>query len=159
MTRTQELQRLYHHYKEVTGKTEVSMHDVAKFALRKGWPLPSPIDPIDRLAKDFSRAAREEIKHDQRTGRPYRVNHAVTTSRGSKQLTLWIEIDEAQRKPMLKSLIQRREQMVGDGLQLSFDMEHWNIIHPDQEPIALPLDLTDDVEWRKNAPRDDKQAS
>jgi hypothetical protein len=55
---------------------------------------------------------------------------------------------------MFRSLQQRREQMVGDGLQLSFDSDHWNRIHPDEEPIKIELDFTDDVEWRKNAPDD-----
>jgi len=53
---------------------------------------------------------------------------------------------------MLKSLINRREQMVGDGLQLTLDVDHWNGINPKEEPIQIPLDLTDDVEWRKNSP-------
>jgi len=39
--------------------------------------------------------------------------------------------------------------MVGDGLQLTFDMDHWNAIHPDEEPIEIPLDFTDDIKWRK----------
>ena len=47
--------------------------------------------------------------------------------------------------------------MVGDTLQLDLDAEHWNNIHPEEQPIQLPLDFTDDVEWRKNAP--DEEAS
>ena len=60
---------------------------------------------------------------------------------------------------MLKSLVQRREQMVGDGLQLTLDALHWNSIHPSEEPINLPLDFTDDVEWRINAPDEEKKVS
>ena len=74
-------------------------------------------------------------------------------------MTLWVDIDEAPRKSMLKSLVQRREQMVGDGLQLTLDAMHWNSIHHNDEPINLPLDLTDDVQWRLNAPEDDAKAS
>ena len=40
--------------------------------------------------------------------------------------------------------------MVDDGLQLTFDADHWNNAHPNEEPIAIPLDFTDDIEWRKN---------
>ena len=54
---------------------------------------------------------------------------------------------------MLKSLINRRQQMVGDALQLDLDAEHWNNINPNEVPIQLPLDFTDDVEWAKNARR------
>ena len=157
-TKHQVMQRLIRHYKDETGKTEVNMKEVAKFALSKGWKTPPPIDPLDRLAKEFAQAAREEIRHDKKTGRPYRANHSIIIPQGEDQLHLWIDIDEAPRKPMYKSLIMRREQMVGDGLQLTLDQDHWNGIHPDEEPINLPMDFTDDIEWRKNAPHEQKKA-
>jgi hypothetical protein len=37
-------------------------------------------------------------------------------------------------------------------------MDHWNSIHPDEEPIQIPMDLTLDIEWRKNAPDEDGKA-
>ena len=49
--------------------------------------------------------------------------------------------------------------MVGDGLQLSLDADHWNNIHDGEEPIEIPMDLTDDIEWRKNAPDDESEAA
>jgi hypothetical protein len=67
----------------------------------------------------------------------------------------WVDIDEAARKPMVKSLVARREQIVGDVVQLDLDAEHWNSIHPDQEPIVMPADFTDDIEWRKNGSDED----
>lgn len=157
-TKHQEMQRLIRHYKDVTGKTDINMHEVAQFAVEKGWPLPRPIAAIDRLAKEFSQAAREEVRYDEKNGKPYRANHAITTIQGSVQLTLWVDIDEAPRHKMLKSLVQRREQMVGDGLQLTLDAMHWNSIHPSEDPINLPLDFTDDVEWRINAPDEIEKA-
>jgi len=121
--------------------------------------LPRPADPLDRLAKEFSDAARQEIKYDNKTGKPYRVNHAILQKQGNTQLHLWIDIDEAPRKNMLKSLIMRREQMVGDGLQISYDQDHWNSIHPNEEQINLPMDFTDDIMRRKNDPEEIKKAS
>src|SRR6202030_4003527 len=116
-----------------------------------GWQLPTPVDPIDRLASEFSHAAREEVRHDLVTGRPYRANHAFPSGQGKNgQLYLWVDIDFATRSPMHKSLVNRREQIVGDVVQLTFDAEHWNRIHPTDEPIIMPADFTDDVEWRKN---------
>jgi hypothetical protein len=145
------MQSVIRQYRDETGETDVDMKKVAQFAVQHlGWPLSQPVDPIELLAKEFSRAAREEIKHDQVTGKPYRVNHAIPAVAG--QLRLWIDIDHTTRPKMLKSLINRREQMVGDGLQLSYDADHWNSINPNEEPIQIPLDFTDDVEWRKNAP-------
>jgi hypothetical protein len=158
MSKLQEMQRIIRLYKDETGEKEVDMHDVASFAHSKGWPLPKPTSPIDRLAKEFATAARDEIRHDKKTGKAYRANHAYFVQRGDQQLTLWIDIDEAPRGPMQKSLVMRREQMVGDGLQLTLDADHWNSIHPTEEPIVLPMDFTDDVEWRKNAPDEEKRA-
>ena len=155
MTKNQEMQRIIKAFREATGDQSVNMHDVARYAAGRGWPLPKPKTALERLAEQFSGAAREEIRRDEITGRPYRANLAVTTWNGpGDQLTLWTDIDEAPRHVAHKSLIQRREQMVGDACSLAFDAEHWNRINPNDEPITLPLDFTDDVEWRKNAPND-----
>jgi len=146
-------------YKEKTGIQEVDMFEVAKFAVKNGWELPEPESPMERLAKEFSQAAREEIRYDKGTGRPYRANHAISYKQGNTQLHLWIDIDEAPRHSMHKSLIVRREQMVGDGLQLTLDVDHWNSIHPDEEPINIPMDFTEDILERKNAPAELRKAS
>ena len=151
MSNRAEMQRLIRAYRDETGESEVNMHKVAPWLAGKGWPLPTPPDPYDMLAKQLSDAARVEIKYDDTTGAPYRVNHSITTRHGDTQLHLWIDIDEAERGPMLKSLVSRREQMVSDGLQLSFDMDHWNAMNPTKEPIDIPMDLSLDIEWRKNS--------
>jgi hypothetical protein len=60
---------------------------------------------------------------------------------------------------MRASLVMRREQMVDDGLQLTFDMEHWNGIRPQEDRIDLPMDLTFDIELRRAAREDDDEAA
>jgi len=137
---------LLRQYKSETGKTDVDMKEVAEWATSMGVRLPRVPDPIDLLAAEFAQAAREETKLDAKTGHPYRVNHFIRYG----QLSLWIDIDEAPRGKMQMSLTLRREQMVGDGLQLTLDAEHWNNIHPKEAPLVIPLDFTEDVEWRKN---------
>lgn len=157
-TKNQLLQEMIRRYKESTGNKEIDMHEVARFAIRQGWRPPAPISAEDRLAKELSQSAREEHRRDPRTGRSYRVYHAVPRVLNGQTSFSWVDIDEAPRKPMFKSLMQRREQMVGDGLQLSLDADHWNSIHATEEPIVIPLDFTDDIEWRKNAPDDEQKA-
>ncbi len=56
---------------------------------------------------------------------------------------------------MLKASVTRREQMIGDGLQLTFDVEHWNRVNPNEEPIQMLMDFTPDIEWRRNSPLED----
>ncbi len=155
MSKKRQMQRLIRAWKEDTGAVEIEMQKVVEYAVAKGWPLPTPKSPLELLAKEFTNAAREEIGRDPNSGRPYRVYHAVPVSSGQTTLFHWWDITEAPRKVIHKSLINRREQMVGDGLQLTLDAMFWNSIHPDEEPLVLPLDLTPDVEWRLNAPEEE----
>ena len=157
MSRRQQMQRLIRLYREETGDSEIDMNKVAQWAIGKGVKPPQPQRPIDLLAKQFADAARHEIRHDPDNGRPYRVYHAVRHD-GQLGLFTWIDIHEAPRRVMHKSLVQRREQMVGDGVQLTFDLMFWNKMHPNDAPINLPMDLSPDIEWRLNAPDDEDAA-
>jgi hypothetical protein len=124
----------------------------------KGWPLPRPADPLDSLTKLFADAARLELRLDPKTGKPYRANHAVP--RGQMSFS-WVDIDDPKTKPtsMRASLVMRREQMVDDGLQLTFDMEHWNSMRPPGEHIEPPMDLTFDIALRRAAMDDGDEDS
>ncbi|MGA9796901.1 MAG: hypothetical protein WBQ17_15360 [Rhizomicrobium sp.] len=123
MSTRQEMQRFIRYWKEQTGETEVDMHEVAKLAATMGWKLPVPQSPIDLLAKRFKDAARDETEYDEETGNPYRVYHAVPakTPEGQTSMFVYVDIRDAKRNVMLKSAVIRREQMIGDGLQLTFD--------------------------------------
>jgi hypothetical protein len=159
MSKRQDMQRFIRHYKEATGEREIDMHKVAEYAKTMGWKMPMPPSDIDLLAKQFTEAAREETDYDNKTGRPYRVYHAIPQNSGQLNLFVYVDIQDATRNQMLKSTVKRREQMVSDGVQLTFDLEHWNRINPSEEPIVLPMDLTPDIEWRKNAEDDDDKAA
>jgi hypothetical protein len=152
-----EMQHLIVEWKKVTGNTEIDMHQVAEFAVKKGWPLPAPITALDRLARDFSQAAREETRTDDKTGQPYRVYHAYPRT-GGQGTFLWIDIDEAPRQIMVKSTVMRREQVVGDMVQLTLDLNHWNRKNPNEAPIPLVTDLTDDVNERLAGGEDEAAA-
>ncbi len=154
MSKNHEIQKLIRHYKQETGTKEVELKQFAKWAVEHGYPLPKPVDPIDQLARTFASAAREETREDSETGAPYRVNHMYVVTRGDQQLHLWVDIDEAPRGPMHASLTMRREQVVGDVAQLSFDAEHWNRINPGDEPINIETDFAMDLELRRLVPRE-----
>ncbi|MGH7110288.1 MAG: hypothetical protein ACREFK_07650, partial [Stellaceae bacterium] len=116
----------------------------APCALRAMLPSVGP-EQLQLFADD----AQAERKYDDKTGKPYRVYHAIPI--GSKQLNLfvYVDIDEATRNQMLKSAVSRREQMVSDGYQLTLDLDHWNSVNIEKEPIILPMDLTLDIDIRK----------
>jgi hypothetical protein len=159
LTKAQEMQSIIKRYRAETGNDSVDMHEVAKYAAGMGWPLPKPKTALDRLAEQFSGAAREEMRKDEVTGRPYRANLAVTTWQGQTQMTLWTDIDVAPRYVAHKSFQQRREQMIGDAVQLTFDVMHWNRVNEIDEAIEMPMDFTDDVQWRMNAPDENEKAA
>lgn len=146
MSRSHDILAIIKLYRQQTGEIEYDMADVVKFAVSLGMKLPNPADPYAILEAQFSQAARIETKTDEVTGQPFRVYHAIKEG----QRTFWMDIDEAPRKKMRKSLISRREQMVSDGVQLTLDKDHWNRVHPDEEPIFIPLDFTEDVNERKS---------
>ncbi len=146
-----EMQYIIRLWKEATGSVEIDMKQVAAFAQKKGWKIPQPISGLDRLAKEFSAAAREETRQDGKTGRSYRVYHAYPDGKGGQGM-LWMDIDEAPRKDMVKSTVMRREQVVGDMMQLYLDLNHWNRVNPAQEPIVLVTDVTEDVNERLAGP-------
>ena len=160
-TKHELMQRIIREYRDQTGEKDVDMHKVSRFAVaKKLMKLPAPRDAFDMLAKEFSAAAREEIRYDNKTKQPYRVNHCYTVMQDGKQLHLWLDIDDkAPRPKMVKAINLRREQSVGDLLQMTLDADHWNGINPKQEPIKVDLDFTDEIEWRKNAPNEGQKAS
>ena len=158
MSKRQERQRFIRYWKEMTGETEVDMRKVADFAKQKGWKMPIPPSDIDMLAKLFTDDAQAERGVDVKTGKPYRVYHALPVS-GQTSLFVYIDIDDATRNQMWKSAVNRREQMVSDGYNLTLDLDHWNSVNPDKEPIALPMDLGLDIEIRKASGDDDDIAA
>jgi len=149
-----------HLYREKTGETAVEMKRVADFALSElHWRMPPPLTPRDRLAKDLARAAREETRYDPVLKHRYRVNHQYPGERNGEPTRFWDDIDKAPRENMFLSLQLRRRQMLGDGFQLSLDLEHWNRINSDKEPIQVVFDFREDIEELKNGPFGEQQVS
>jgi hypothetical protein len=147
MSKRQERQQFIRYYKQMTGATEIDMHEVARFAKKRGWNMPTPPSDVDMLAKLFTEDAQAEREIDEESGKPYRVYHALPVT-GQQSLFHYINIHDATRPQMLKSGVNRREQMVSDGYQLTLDLQHWNRINADKEPIDLPMDLKLDIDIR-----------
>ena len=59
---------------------------------------------------------------------------------------------------MVRSTNRRREHVVGELVQLSFDLDHWAASNPNEEPIEAELDFSLDVEWRKASDEEDGAA-
>lgn len=152
MTKNQEIQRLFKLFKQESENKEPDALQFAKWMRDRGWKVPVPPDPMDLLAKQLKDAICEEVRRDNKTGQPYKA--ILTFSTESGQGTFWklVDVDEAPRKTVYKCLFQRREQTVGDIYQMQLIEDHWNNIHPDEEPIRMQTDYGPDMEWKKNGP-------
>lgn len=152
MSKVEERQRFIRHWKDVTGETEVDMRRVAELAIEMGQKPPPPIDPVDAVAKQYRNAAKQDIRRDKKTNRPYHGYHAVPNYTADGQRTFsYIDIDDPKTKPerFRKSTVMRREQMIDDGVQLRLDENHWNSTRPIEQQIELlPMDLEPDIDWR-----------
>ena len=149
-TKNEQFQRAWHLFEEQNGQVPASAREASIWAVQNGLIGLPDVDPYDVLADEMARALREEYGTDKE-GRRYRVNHAVRVTRRGVQYTMWAMLQTAPRSHMQKAFIQRREQVVGDLVQLATDVEVYNDMHKDAEPIQLILDFTYDVEERRAA--------
>lgn len=149
MKKMEQLQNLISLYKRETGNNAVDMDDVARWAIGRGVKPPQPKTELELMSKQLADAARLQHNKDPNTGYSYRVNHALTHSDpNGKQRTLWVDIHSAKRSQMHASLTNRRQQMIGDGVQLTIDQTVWNNLNPNEEAIQMVLDFTEDVAER-----------
>ncbi len=121
--------------------------------------MPKPKDPIDILAKEFAVAEREEMLFDEVLGESYNANICYQIPTGDKPQTYWVDTDKADRKKIEKNKTLRRDQVVGDLLQIKINLMHWNRINPNEEPVQIELDFAPDVEWKLNTPKEDDRAA
>ena len=147
-TYREQLQRVWHEFEKENGQVPATAREAVQWGVLKRMIEVPEVDPLAKLAEDMSTALREEYATD-REGRRYRVNHAVRLTRGGVQHTFWAMMPDAPREHMQKAFIQRREQIVGDCVQLSTDVEAYNAMRSEQEPIQMLLDFRDDVEERR----------
>ena len=125
----------------------------AEWAVANGLLEVPEIDPYDVLAGQMASALRVEHKTDAR-GRRYRVNHAVRVSKSGVQYTFWAMMDFAEHDFMERAFTQRREQIVGDCLQLKTDVDVYNELNKGRQPeIQLVLNFSDDVAEREKMQR------
>lgn len=148
-TKNERLQRIWHHYDAKEEHRPTGTREAVRWAVKEGLIELPEYDPYDLLAAEMSNALRDEYKTDEK-GRRYRVNHAVRVTKGGVQQTFWGVMGFAPHDHMERAFTQRREQIVGDNLQLKTDVDVYNDLNRGKRPeIQLVLDYTDDVAERQ----------
>jgi hypothetical protein len=146
-TKNERLQQAWHQYEHEHEHPPATAREVVEWGVRLGILNLPALDPYDVLAEEMGRALREEYATDSE-GHRYRVNHAVRVTRGGVQYTFWAMLGFADRSHMQRAFVQRREQIVGDCVQLRIDVDAYNGMNTAEEPIQLVLDFTYDVAER-----------
>jgi hypothetical protein len=148
-TKTEKLQSVWHKYDAERSHKPTSAREAVEWAVREGLLQLPEVDPFDVLAGQMSQALREEYAEDGQ-GRRYRVNHAVRVTKSGVQYTFWGVMGFASHDHMEKAFSQRREQIIGDNVQLKTDVDVYNDLNRGKQPqIQLVLDYTEDVAERE----------
>jgi hypothetical protein len=145
-------------FEEEHDRLPASAREVVEWAVEEKLLGLPHIDPYDVLAGQMFTALREEYATDEK-GRKFRVNHAVRVTKSGVQTTFWAIMGFAPREHMQRAFVQRRNQIIGDCFQLKVDVDVYNGLNPDQLPLPLILDFSDDVKerefWDGNNDNDD----
>jgi hypothetical protein len=158
-TKNERFQQIWHRYDTRREHKPSSAREAVEWAVKEGLLELPEIDPYDFLAGQMSTALGHEYQIDEQ-GRRYRVNHAVRVTKGGVQYTFWAAMGFAPHAHMEKAFTQRREQIVGDNVQLKTDIDVYNQMNRGKRPVVqLVLDYTEDVAereelWRMRHNRD-----
>jgi hypothetical protein len=138
LTREQK-QGIINDYVAATGRDEIDMNEVARWADAKGRiPPAKPVDRLKVFAHELSDAAREEYYIDPQ-GREVRKKHCymIVEADGTRRFH-WVDIVTSKPVPMHKSLQARRRQALGDVIQLDMDRLSYN----DNNLFGANLDMS-----------------
>lgn len=150
-TKNEKLQAAWHSYERIRKHVPTGTKEAVRWAVHEGLLELPTIDPYEVLAGQMATALREEMATNEK-GQRYRVNHAVRITRGGVQQTMWATMGFAPHDHMERAFTQRREQIVGDCVQLKIDVDTYNALKPQNLPkVQLVLDFTDDVAERELA--------
>ena len=149
MTQTQQFQKLFDQFVDAFPDNPGADLDACfRWAKENGLYKPDPVDESRVFRRKMADALAKERRIDSK-GRSVRAKLPYPAFVGGKQMTLWADIDSMPVEAFQKNVAQRRNQIVGDCVQLSSDVAHYNDQNPDEPDIQLVLDFTDDVEERE----------
>ncbi|MGH7962980.1 MAG: hypothetical protein ACRERD_14305 [Candidatus Binatia bacterium] len=141
-------QDLVTRYRESRQPWPATAERIAIWDLNTEHWIPHRSRLIRICADQIAQAMREEYYRDPQ-GRRVRAKHVARVKRNGQQLYLWDDIRSADRAHMEISFQQRRQQIVGDCLQLKTDVNSYNENGKPTYAIQLVLDFTHDVEERE----------
>lgn len=156
------MQALVEEYRESGEPWPATRKTMARWMIRNGKWKGGDDALVNICARDISRALREEYYTDPQ-GRRVRTKHAARlplpgTEDG--QQTFWGDIRTEPREFIVRAFKGRRNQIVGDCVQLNADVKSANENRFAVDPIPMLFDFTDDVlESEQSAEMKDQEIS
>jgi addiction module HigA family antidote len=153
-TYSDDLRAIVEKYRRTGQKWPATTQEIAHWAHQKGLWEPQKKDIVNQLARDLSRAMREEYYTDPQ-GRRVWTKHAARFADDvlpdeereprKTQKVLWADIRTDSADHIIKALQQRRMQIVGNCKQLKTDVDSFNDNHPSGKKIQLNFDFEADL--------------
>lgn len=148
-TKKEALQEIIGKYRKCGEKWPTTSREIAAWAQRNGLYEPERKSVVDQLALEISHAMREEYFTDEQ-GRRVRKKHAICEMQDigdgkHKQLTFWVDIEDAKPEEMQGAFQQRRMQVLGDCRQLKTDVDSYNDNNKYDDAIQMCFDFTEDL--------------
>lgn len=143
--------RIWEQYQDAVSADPTDLRDMGAWARSKGLWAPRPVDIDASFARDMAEVLREQVRTDK-DGRKYRA-FIPAREKGKDGLPLfkWADIDVAPRGHVEKGIQGERRQIANDCFALAMKVDHYNAIHPGEEPLQVPFNFEEDIEEMKIA--------
>lgn len=134
-------------YKRAHAVEEIDPSVAAEWAYSEGLWKRMPVDPVQILRREMTRALRGEYILDPQN-REVRKNHPVFDGTAGK--VIWVEITKAKPEQMRMSFMHHRNRILSECKQLSFDYDSYNENNPYNATLPpIEFDFTPDIEEAK----------
>jgi hypothetical protein len=145
MSYMRQMQLLADEFFRETGKVSATKTEMADWAISTGrWNRQEEV-ARKQCADDFAEALRVEYETDPK-GRRVRTKYAATLERDGKKQTYWGDRKNVGREFIEVSVKQQRSRIAGELYQIKVDVDSFNELYNNGEPIQIPLDFTPDIE-------------
>jgi hypothetical protein len=137
--------QIWKKYQDEVSPEPIDLREVGAWARSKGLWAPRPIDVDASFARDMADVLREQVRTDK-DGRQYRA-FIPARDKGKDGLPLfkWADIDVAPRTHVEKGIQGERRSIANDCFALAMKVEHWNAVHPDDEPLQAVFNFEEDI--------------
>ncbi|SFI15535.1 hypothetical protein [Planctomicrobium piriforme] len=146
MTKTREIQDIYHEWEQLHPGHDLDMRVVAQWAIATGKWEPPQYDPLKACARELSRAARAEYYTDPQGREVRRKQSYVYTEDSGQKRWRFADIITGTPEKIQMSLQHRRRSALGDIIQLNLDRRSYNDNNPYGAEIQMSFNFDEDLE-------------